>query len=160
MFFDLDTAHDDHCSKLQYCQILYLSLMTVLFSAFFSRLGLTTIRKLEVDPPLDQCELRLSREYYVAIFSCDLLLFYILPLLVAVIGCYKIGQALQKNANIFSFMVTQKRRQSKVMRVSIPTDSLNESVVTTTQTSSASRNYMTAQRHDSSRSSKIQVRDN
>ena len=100
------------------------------------------------------------REYYVAIFSCDLLLFYILPLLVAVIGCYKIGQALQKNANIFSFMVTQKRRQSKVMRVSIPTDSLNESVVTTTQTSSASRNYMTAQRHDSSRSSKIQVRDN
>lgn len=66
------------------------------------RLGLTTVRRREPHPDLDQCELRQSKELYLAIFSSDLILFYLLPLLVAVIGCYKMAQVLRKNAEDFS----------------------------------------------------------
>ena len=97
----------------------------------------------------------------MGIFSCDLLLFYILPLIVAVIGCYKIGQALRKNANSFSFLTTHQQRRSKVMRVRLPSESLEESVVLTTQHTSSYQNHTTCtvQRHVASHSPKSQVHD-
>ena len=58
-------------------------------------LGLTTVREDPVHPDREQCSLRLhSREAYIAVFGTDLLLFYVVPLVVAIVVYVRIGRVL------------------------------------------------------------------
>ncbi|XP_055348497.1 thyrotropin-releasing hormone receptor-like [Paramacrobiotus metropolitanus] len=58
-------------------------LTTVLYCAPW--LGLTELKTDETNPAYEQCGFRLSREIYLAFFLTDLVLFYLLPLVVAVV---------------------------------------------------------------------------
>ncbi|GAU95720.1 hypothetical protein RvY_07293 [Ramazzottius varieornatus] len=118
-------------------------------------LGLTTVRRSEPHPDLDQCELRLSKELYLAIFSSDLILFYLLPLLVAVIGCYKIARVLRKNAQDFNFDMGLRRPPHSRLSPRISTQSFPpyEQVP---EYGMLTRNHRQTQRHDSVQTSKTQ----
>jgi 7 transmembrane receptor (rhodopsin family) len=56
--------------------------------------GLTEVRSDDVHPDRKNCDFRLSRELYIAVFGADLVLFYIVPLVVAVVVYAKIARIL------------------------------------------------------------------
>ncbi|OWA49968.1 putative Thyrotropin-releasing hormone receptor [Hypsibius exemplaris] len=58
--------------------------------------GLTEVQPDVYEPEQMQCELRLSREVYIGVFAADLILFYVLPLAVAVVVYSKIAWVLMK----------------------------------------------------------------
>ncbi|XP_055343531.1 thyrotropin-releasing hormone receptor-like [Paramacrobiotus metropolitanus] len=64
-------------------------LFSVLYCAPW--LVLTEVRQETEFPFREQCELRLSREQYLGLFGADFLLFYVIPLLVAVLAYTRIA---------------------------------------------------------------------
>jgi 7 transmembrane receptor (rhodopsin family) len=63
-------------------------------------LGLTTTRTVQNPgyPAMEQCEYRLGREHYVYFFIVDFAVFYMMPLLVAIILYIQIGLALKQSS--------------------------------------------------------------
>ncbi|OQV16168.1 putative Thyrotropin-releasing hormone receptor [Hypsibius exemplaris] len=74
-------------------------LFTILYcSPWF---GLTEVRSDELHPETEQCEFRLSKELYIIVFGADLILFYLVPLTVAVVVYWKIGGILYRSIKVF-----------------------------------------------------------
>lgn len=63
-------------------------------------LGLTEVRADEYTPGREQCEFRLSKELYIIVFGADLVLFYLVPLTVAVVVYTKIGNILYRSIKV------------------------------------------------------------
>ena len=77
-------------------QFLLVIELLVMDTVHFSRFGLTEVQPDAYDPEQVQCELRLSREVYIGVFAADLILFYMLPLAVAVVVYSKIAWVLMR----------------------------------------------------------------
>ncbi|OQV17701.1 putative Thyrotropin-releasing hormone receptor [Hypsibius exemplaris] len=71
--------------------------------------GLTEVRRDSNNLGMEQCELRLTLESYAGIFGTDLVLFYLIPLVVAVVAYAKIARVLRERVRRFS---TRKRHSS------------------------------------------------
>ncbi|GAV01372.1 hypothetical protein RvY_12096 [Ramazzottius varieornatus] len=95
-----DCSRRFHMSDRTNKYVLGIWICSVLYCAPW--LGLTHVQPDADDHTRQQCELRLTRETYIGFFGADLLLFYVLPLIIALFVYTKIVFLLFKSARYCS----------------------------------------------------------
>ena len=65
--------------------------------------GLTEVRADPIFPNRQRCDLRLSRQTYLGLFGVDFLLFYILPLVVAIASYAQIALVLLRSSRAYEW---------------------------------------------------------
>lgn len=95
-----DYSRRFHMSDRTNKYVLGIWICSVLYCAPW--LGLTQVQPDADDHTRQQCELRLTRETYIGFFGADLLLFYVLPLIIALFVYTKIVLVLFKSARYCS----------------------------------------------------------